>query len=735
MHVSTASGYLFIFRDWAERVRLARKLAFAFAAGAVVSGIATYITITEKSNPLGPDPKVVVDFILIDLVFLLGLATIVSIKVVKLWLERLKGGAGGSRLQTRIILMFSLVSIIPTIIVASFSALFFNFGIQTWFNERVSNALEESVAVAESYLSEHKEAIRGDVLAMANDLTREAYMANADPLEFEQLVSGQAAIRSLTEAIVFKRHGSIVARSNLSFSLLFDLDKITDEDYRLADSGEVVIITPGSDERVRALVKLDNFFDTYLLVGRLVDSRVINHIESTRGSVNEYTRLKNSISRLQIKFSFVFIGVALLLLLAAVWFGMVIAGELVKPIASLVRATGRIKEGDLSARVDEGPENDEIGTLGRAFNSMADQLEKQRSQLIEVNRQIDARRRFSEVVLSGVSAGVVALDADSRANLFNASALELLSQTPFGMQGVHYTEFFPEIEEMLGEAEKQKATVQKEINIVRGEKKSTLLVRIAVQMFADRIEGCVITFDDITELKSAERSRAWSDVARRIAHEIKNPLTPIHLSAERLKKKYSDQITSGKENYIKYVDTIIAHVGDIGRMVEEFAEFARMPAPVMVDADICVIARDAVFSQKSANPNINYEIATAGVPVIVNCDPGQIGQVFSNILKNAAEGIETRKILNPDWSEEPSIKIKITKEKDCVVEISDNGNGLPPELIDRLTEPYITTREKGTGLGLAIVKKIMSDHQGKLILKNINNGTCVSLYFQVKNKT
>ena len=465
-------------------------------------------------------------------------------------------------------------------------------------SQRVSNALEESVAVAEAYLAEHKEIIKADVLAMANDLSKDSYLLATNPSRFGQLVSAQASLRSLTESVVFQRN-KILSRSGLSFALMFELDKISSDYLKRAANGEVVILTSDNDDKVRALVKLDNLFDTYLLVGRFVDSRVVAHTESAKGSVNEYKKLKSDISKLQIKFSFVFIGVALLILLSSVWFGLIIASDLVKPINNLVIATERIKEGDLNIKVDEGPDNDEIGTLGRAFNGMADQLGKQRNQLIEVNRQIDERRRFSEAVLSGVSAGIIALDKNKNVTLFNKSALGLLFiQNNIEIGSSNFKDFFPEIESLIDEADRLMDTVQKEITITRNQNKSTFMVRVTLQELAERIEGYIITFDDITELKSAERGAAWADVARRIAHEIKNPLTPIHLSAERLRKKYISEIQTDPSFFNKYIDTIIKHVGDIGEMVEEFSEFARMPSPVFSDNDICEIIRSFGFFTK-----------------------------------------------------------------------------------------------------------------------------------------
>ena len=695
-----------------KRGGIARNLAIILTIASVFSGIATYVTITNSSKDLGPDPSRVIGWAVVDLILLLSLAVIIVWKTTKLWIARRRGSVG-SRLQTRIIIMFSLVSIIPTIIVAIFSSMFFNYGIQAWFDKRVGTALEASVAVAEGYMTEHKENIRADILAMANDLNNQAGLLIKNPSRFKQVVTAQAALRSLTEAIVFQ-HSNVLARTGLSFSLLFEVEELPPDVLERAEEGEVVVLTSDNDDRVRALIKLNSFFDTYLLVGRFVDSKVLSHIEQTKGSVNEYLRLKSNISRLQIEFSFVFIAVAMLLLFATIWVGMIFAGELVEPVISLISATERLKAGDLNIRVKEGPRNDEIGTLGRGFNRMTDQLQKQRAELVEVNRQINERRRFTEAVLSGVSAGVVALNSNKVITLFNRSAINLLSASSEELSNKLFIDAFPEVKDLMLQAEKTPyAVVQDEINIKRKRRKAMFLVRIVTEEFSDEIEGYVVTFDDITDLLAAQRSAAWADVARRIAHEIKNPLTPIHLSAERLRQKYFKDIDKkDQEAFTKYIDTIVRHVGNMGRIVEEFANFARMPSPNLSRQNLCEIVKDAVFSEEVVHPDISYDL-NLPEDIFVNCDRNQIVQVLINILKNAGEAVAGNK------SSKGKISIAAILDDYINLEIKDNGIGFPTELLDRITEPYVTTREKGTGLGLAIVKKVMSDHEGKISVSNI----------------
>lgn len=714
---------------WAQRAFSSRYLMYSLTFAAIISGIATYFAITQSKSPFGPDPDLVIGLVLTDLSLLLLLAVILSKRFISLWLANRRGSTG-SRLQTRIVLLFSLVSIVPTIIVAIFSTLFFNFGIQSWFDQRVSTALEESVSVAESYLEEHKKVLEIATQDIANGLSRSVKLITTNPALFERKLASQITIRSLSDGIVFwyNRNATvpslsynIIARSSLSFALAFDIPP--PEAIHKAAQGEMVLIADPDSDHVRALVKLDNIADTYLLAGRYVDTNVLNHMEKTQGAALEYKYLKAKISDLQIKFSFIFMTVALLLLFVAMWVGMVFASNFTKPISNIINATERVKEGDLKAEVAEGPDNDELATLGRAFNRMTSQLAIQREALISANQQIDARRRFSEAVLSGVSAGVIALNDEKYITLTNPKAPELLNCTTDQLQDVHYSRIIPELSPLLTLADKQPdKTIEQEITIERHSKRTTLLVHVSTERTESNITGYVITFDDITQLVAAQRSAAWSDVARRIAHEIKNPLTPIHLAAERLRKKYADH-SGDPDNFVRYTDTITRHVHDIGTMVEEFASFARMPTPQLSATNICELIRNAVFSQECAHESISYHVDLPNNDVILRCDTDQMHRVLTNICKNASESLESSQ------TSHKNIHVKLsTHDAHCVITISDNGKGFPLDKIDQLTEPYVTTRSKGTGLGLAIVKKIITDHYGHLSLENLpTGGACVTI--------
>ena len=710
-------------RHWLLPLLRTRTVAAALVLAAMASFIATYISITRRSGMLAPDAKGIVALILINLTLLFGLTALVVRRAVRLWAS-FKDGSVGSRMQTRIVVMFSMITIVPTIIVSVFSAWFFNFGIQSWFDERVSTALEESVAVAQAYLSEHKEIMRGDAIAMAGDIDREISNSMITSTRFNNILNAQAALRSLTEAIVLQ-HSHILAQTQLTFSLAFE--RLPPDVLERADHGEVVVLLE-EQEKMRALVKLKSMPDAYLLIGRLVDSKVLAHMDNANGSVQQYRRLKSDISGIQIQFSIVFVLLALLMLLGAVWYGMSFATRLIGPITGLVKAAERVRAGDFAARVLEGPKDDEVGTLGRAFNRMTDELERQRKDLIEANRQLDTRRRFSETVLSGVSAGIIAITRDQRVTLANPVAIAVL-QLPHDMalRGQRVLDIVPEFAPLFLQTQEKPGTqAEGNVTLIRGGKTYVLRVRVAVESALEKIEGYIVTFDDITELLVAQRNAAWSDVARRVAHEIKNPLTPITLAADRLKKKYLPQITQDSDNYVKYVDTISKHVGDIGKIVEEFVTFARMPAPVMKREDLLVILRKAVFSEQTAHGEIGYRLQIPEHPVFVFCDEQQISRLFLNLLKNAAEAFEN----HPGKG---AITIECVEEGGhCRVRVADNGPGFPPDMMHRLLEPYMTTRAKGTGLGLAIVKKIVDDHKAQLALENQSaGGASVTIIFSI----
>jgi two-component system nitrogen regulation sensor histidine kinase NtrY len=478
----------------------------------------------------------------------------------------------------------------------------------------------------------------------------------------------------------------------------------------------------GADEKtgiVRALMRLDGFQDAYLLIVRKVDPAAFNYYKRNAGAVTDYHALEQNRRALQLIFALLYGMVTLVVLLAAIWSGLWAANRLVRPISDLVEASEKVSGGDLSAQVRVDRDDDELGALGLAFNRMTGQLTAQRRDLVEASRINEARRRFTETVLSGVSAGVVGIDHDGAVTIVNRAAARLLDAAPEEMEGAHYAQIMPELSALVRRAmDEPVGRAAGEVQLRRGGKSRSLSVQVASEADA---RGFVVTFDDITDLVSAQRTAAWADVARRIAHEIKNPLTPIQLSAERLKRKYAGEISTDPEIFNQCTDTIVRQVGDIGRMVDEFSSFARMPAPVMKRENAQELLSQAIFLQRVAHPEITFTTEIPKEPLHFEGDGRLISQALTNVLKNAGEGIAARLAKGDDA---PG-RIVAAIEKNgsfFAYRISDNGVGLPPEHRHRLTEPYVTTRAKGTGLGLAIVRKIMEDHGGEISLNDSESG-------------
>ena len=708
------------FVPWARQVSLSGKLAITLAVAAFASGVVTY-TAWTGSAPQTPNPRVVLILLVTDLVLVLSLGALIARHLVGLWVAR-RAGSAGSRLHTRFVAMFSLVAVTPAIIVALFSAVFFYLGMQSWFSERVRTAVGESLAVAEAYVAEHRHTIRADILAMANDIDRVAPRLRGNQHQFSRFLAVQASRRDLSEATVFTSNGNILGRTYLNVSATFD--ELPLNRVEATSRSDPVIFESDRDDQVRALLRLDGFLDAYLYVARFVDPIVLNHVETTRAVVREYEMLEGARADIQLTSALIFIVVALMLLMAAVWLGLTFASRLVGPIRGLMVAAERIRDGDLSTRVEEGVSHDEISSLSRAFNRMAGQLAEQHDELMAANRRMDRRRRFTEAVLSGVSAGVVGLDGEGVITLANSSAAASLETVVDDLTGRPFINEVPEMTALLQQARNQSGKViEGEVSLIRNGHRRTFMVRIRSDTSRGRHFGAIVTFDDVTELVTAQRTVAWADVARRIAHEIKNPLTPIQLSAERLKRKYLEQISFEPEIFVQCTDTIIRQVGDIGRMVDEFSAFARMPAAEMKTKDLCAIVRNAVFTEKFANKGINYLAQLPAGAIKIACDDGHLNRLLTNLLQNAQESIAARLTADGRGVPEGVIEVEVCIEgQNAVLDIRDNGIGLPAEGRERLTEPYVTNREKGTGLGLAIVKKIVEEHGGRMRLDDADGG-------------
>ncbi len=695
-------------------ILLGKVATLVLAAVALVLGFITFVLLA-RGAPFGFGKTVGVGMVLANLSILLALGAVLAGRITRVWVERRRGSAG-AQLHVRLVMLFSVVTVLPTIVIAVFATAFFHFGIQAWFNEPVRAALNESLEVSRGYLEEHENNIRAVALEMAADMARAGNFFSADPDTFGQFLASQTALRGLTEAVIYEPvTGQVMASAGMLAGLGAEPPPAWATER--ARTGDVAVVPGGDHTRVRAVVQLGSTPTLMLMIGRPIDPQILEHMVSTESAVAEYERLDQNRSWLQLAFAWIFALLAVLVLSAAVLIGLVMANQIARPIGRLIHAAERVRGGDLATRVPETAREDEIAGLSRAFNRMTGQLAAQRAELMEAYGQIDERRRFTEAVLSGVSAGVIGLDAAGRIELPNRAADTLLGRDLMAALGQDLAGVVPEFAGLVraGMAVPDRALTE-EVRIGPASHRRTLLVRVGADRQGGRTDGFVVTFDDITELQSAQRKAAWADVARRIAHEIKNPLTPIQLSAERLKRRFAKEITSDPDTFTLCADTIVRHVGDIGRMVDEFSAFARMPQPVIRPEDLGRIAREALVLQRTARPEISWITDIPERGPVAPCDRRLLGQALTNLLQNAADAIAMR----PGAGrialsvEQAGAEVRLT--------VADDGAGLPSDDRGQLTEPYVTHKAKGTGLGLAIVKKIMEDHGGRIGLDDRPDG-------------
>ena len=717
---------------WPRRVRgllLGKIGTLVLAAIALALGIASF-SVLSGGMTLAHRPHVDLVLFSANLLVLLLLGAALAARLANVLGERRRGLAG-SRLHVRLVLLFGVVAVVPTTVVAVFAAVFFHLGIQLWFNDRVRTALDEALQASTGYLQEHNNNIRVDALAMANDLSQNGAVFYMDQNDLQRMLAEQVYVRGLSEAAIYDpSNNQVLASHGLLNGLGVTLPPPAAT--MLARSGDVAIQDSSDGRTVSAVVGLGDASppSLMLVITRPVDPVILDHMRKTQGVVADYNRLDRHRSGLQITFVMIFVLVALLVLAAAVLVGLVLANQIARPVGLLILAAERVRQGDLHVRVPEAEREDEVAGLSRAFNRMTDQLSAQRGELMAAYGQINERRRFTEAVLSGVSAGVIGLDAEQRVELPNRAAGVLLGFDLMAAAGQHLSELVPEFEALLALA-RQNPERPQTAEVQSGRR--TLLVRIGPEMKGAVTEGYVVTFDDITELQSAQRKAAWADVARRIAHEIKNPLTPIQLSAERLKRRFLREIQSDPETFAQCADTIVRHVGDIGRMVDEFSAFARMPQPLIKPEDVSRIVREALILQKGAHPDVRFEIDLPERGPVVPCDRRLIGQALTNLLQNAADGIAMRPpggggaVPAAEGGLVSALRGTIwvglrQDGQEVSISVADDGIGLPDTDRLRLTEPYVTHKPKGTGLGLAIVKKIMEDHGGSVVLDDRPGG-------------
>lgn len=655
--------------------------------------------------------------LLLDLIYLIVLTGLVAERLMRIIAAR-RRSAAGSRLHLRLTGVFAGIALVPTIIVALFAGLTVNIGLEGWFSDRVRQVVSTSLAAAEAYQEEHRHDLTQDARALANLLTQ---AAAADPLIDDGgvkalLTQGQTLIqRGLREAYVIDGDGEIRSRGDRSYLFYYQHPTVA-QMASVRDDG-FLLIEDWQNNEFRALVALPPLSDRYLYVTREVDGDLLSLLDDTRATVGAYQQIEQTRSRVLFEFSLFYLGFALLLVAAAMWLGLWFAERLSKPIGRLAEAAEKVGEGNLGLQIPEPDTGDEIQTLGQAFNRMTRQLKAQREELVESYQAADDQRRLFDSVLSSVTAGVIGLDAMGEIDFLNRSATRLLGldakrdhDKPLALAVPEFAALFERLETGVAEV------VQDEIRLTREGRMESLLVRMAIRRGGDgSLGGYVVAFDDVTELVSAQRMAAWGDVARRVAHEIKNPLTPIQLSAERLRRKFAPVAGDDAAALDQYVDVIIRQTNDLRRIVDEFSRFARMPEPDRKEADLARLLRESVLMQQDALHGATLVAEIPDDPVLGDVDATMMTQVFTNLIKNAGEAIEDEK-KNPRQNWLPEVRVQMLPGADSItIRITDNGVGLPEDR-SRLFEPYVTMKAGGTGLGLPIVKKIVEDHGGSLAL-------------------
>jgi two-component system nitrogen regulation sensor histidine kinase NtrY len=712
------------------------KRSWFLVVASLISGMATYAAMT----PSGDANKFLILLLLnLDLVLLISLIIIITKRVVNIW-SRKKSGQLGAQLHSRVVVMFSLLAAAPAIVVAIFGAIFFTVGIENWFSAQVKNALNKSLSVSEAYFEQGQRQISLDAVDIAGIMNTSGILNNINNLDIQKennlkkFLNKLAYERNFTEVIIFDKFGNVIAESELSFLFkserrraLFDL---VIETKRPA----IDFSTSELDKTISAISPVNFLGNHFVYISKFKDLRVISDINSVKAAVKNYRGVENKKEGLHITFTMVFIVVAVLLMFVAILMGLNFANGLVTPITNLANAAERVSMGDLKVRVPDNNNKDEIADLSKTFNKMTEQLDSQRNDLINTNNELERRIKFTETVLTGVTAGVLGLDKFGKVFLPNRRALDLLYLDK-NINNSYLTDVVPEMSDMFLELKKSnQKIITKEIELIRNKKKIIIITTITAEKNKNKVLGYVVTFDDMTEFFKMQRVAAWSDVARRIAHEIKNPLTPIQLAAERIKRKYKKHITLEPEIFLSCISTIIRQVDGMRKMVNEFSAFARMPVPVFTKVNLTNLVSDIASLSVLSNENIKVNIKVPKRTLYAVVDENQIRQAMQNIISNGINSMIERKN-NNKIKNMLTVELKKVKNNYNIL-VSDTGIGLPENIKDDLTDPYVTSRKNGTGLGLAIVKKIMEDHNGTLEIKNIEGGigVCANLQFTSKEK-
>jgi two-component system nitrogen regulation sensor histidine kinase NtrY len=691
-----------------------RRLLAPLAVGlALVSAFLTFVVLTNLT-PIEPSREVVITFLMINGATILLLVGIIVREVWQVVQARRRGRAA-ARLHIQIVSLFSVIAVLPAVLVAVVANVTIDRGLDRLFSGPTKEVIQNSLIVANAYLHEHAQAIRGDILGMANDIANARPLFDQDRGTFLQLLTGSAAARNLPGAMLIDQEAKILESAQTGIQQTFTTP--APEFLNGVDENEPQIAVFIEANYVAAVIRLRAFNDTFLYVARLLDPRVVAQLRQTQASVAEYAQLESRKLGIQVAFALMFAVIALTILMASVLIGLNFANWLVAPIRRLMSAANIVSTGDLHVQVPVHKSEGDLAQLGETFNKMTQELRTQRDELVSASDLIDSRRRFIEAVLSSASAGIIGVDASGSVGILNRSAEKLIGHAESETLGHPLSDVLPELDDMMKSArDGTQRLVQGQITITRDGRERNLSVRVSAEQTSQSRDSYIITLDDITELVSAQRTSAWGDVARRIAHEIKNPLTPIQLSAERIRRKFGKVITEDKAIFEQCTDTIVRQVDDIRRMVDEFSRFARMPKPVMEGEDVADTVRQAVFLMRVGHPEIDFEAEIKDDPIRAQFDRRLISQALTNIIKNATEAIEA---VPAEELGKGRIEVIAARDNaDVVIDVIDNGIGLPKVSRARLLEPYVTTREKGTGLGLAIVGRVLEDHGGKIELND-----------------
>ena len=694
-----------------------RRLLAPFAVGlALLSAFLTFVVLTGLT-PIEPTRDVVVSFLLINGATILVLVGIIVREVWQMIQARRRGRAA-ARLHVQIVSLFSVIAVLPAVLVAIVANVTIDRGLDRLFSGPTREVIQNSLIVANAYLHEHAQLIRGDILGMANDIAHARPLFDQDRATFRELLTASAASRNLPGAMLIDKDRNILETAQTGIQQSFTTP--APEFLSNVDENEPQIAVFIEANYVAAVIRLRAFNDTFLYVARLLDPRVVAQLRQTQASVAEYAQLEARRLGIQVAFALMFTVIALTILMASVLIGLNFANWLVAPIRRLMNAANIVSTGDLHVQVPVHRSEGDLAQLGETFNKMTQELRTQRDELVSASDLIDSRRRFIEAVLSSASAGIIGVDASGSIGILNRSAEKLIGHAESETLGHPLSEVLPELDDMMKTArEGAQRLVQGQITINRDGHERNLSVRVSAEQTSHSRDSYIITLDDITELVSAQRTSAWADVARRIAHEIKNPLTPIQLSAERIRRKFGKVITEDKAVFEQCTETIVRQVDDIRRMVDEFSRFARMPKPVIEGEDVADTVRQAVFLMRVGHPEIDVQAEIKEEPMRAQFDRRLISQALTNIIKNATEAIEA---VPTEQLGRGRIDVIAAREgDDIVIDVIDNGIGLPKVSRARLLEPYVTTREKGTGLGLAIVGRVLEDHGGRIELKDASD--------------